>query len=499
MDSTINNSLSLKGRVLSAGYWGLLGTFSISAIRLLSSVFVARLLLPQDFAIAALAVVIMETVSRSTDFGVSAAIVREKEDSEQLTQTLFWTWIILIMITCTLVISGSQIISEFYEEKRLPRILVVMSFGMLAGGLNTVPLALLEKQIRLKEINLIRMATTFCVSLFAIFLAIASTGYWALILPSVVGSILQFPILLKLSGFQPRFFWGWHHFRRFLSFGFGVFLSRLCVFLSDNADYFVLGKYLPKPIFGQYYFAYSRSRLPYSAIAPALQAPLLAAFSKIREDPFRLREALLKVARVHFSVLAPIGLWLALLADPLIVVVFGQQWKQSIPIIQVYSLFFLFVAAGGFSGAPLLSMGKSWLLATIQLFRLLSILGALIWGVWTNQSILTISIGIVFMNLPAYILGMSYLFLKVGMRISEVWQGYRGCCLSLITSGFIFAFIRFCGWHPTEVGDTIYLLGSLTTLFIGYCAGTWLFNGDFADEILEFLKNKLNPKGAPSP
>jgi PST family polysaccharide transporter len=493
----MKNSSSLSEKILSAGSWGILGTLSDSAIRLLASIVVARLLVPEDFAVVALASVIMETVTRFTDFGVSAAIIREKENTEQLSQTLFWSWFVFIMIICLLVVSSSQLVAKFYEETRLPFILSVMAFGMVAGGLNTVPMALLEKQIKLKEINLLRMATTFCVSILAIALAMASAGYWALIIPSVIIGVLQFPILLRLSGFQPRFFWTWHQLREVLSFGTGVFFARLCVFFSDNADYFFLGKYLPKPIFGQYYFAYTRSRLPYLTIAPALQAPLLAAFSQIRDNPKRLREALIRVARVHFSVLAPIGLWLILLADPLIVTIFGQQWRPSIPIIQVYSIFFMFVAGGGFSGAPLLAMGKSWLLSALQAFRLISVLSALIWGVVTNQSILSISIAIVIMNLPAYIFGIGYIFRKVGLSLSEIWQAYRGCFLALIISGIFFTITRLCGWHPASMGNIVYLLGGLLVLFAGYFAGTWIFNSEFTNEIVGYLRTKIERKHAP--
>jgi PST family polysaccharide transporter len=493
----MDNSSSLSERILSAGSWGILGTFSNSAIRLLASIAVARLLIPEDFAVAALAGVIMETVTRFTDFGVSAAIIREKEKTEQLSQTLFWSWIGFVAIICLLVVSSSQLVAKFYEETRLPLILSVMSFGLIAAGLNTVPLALLEKQIKLKEINLLRMAATTSTSILAVAFAIASTGYWALIIPSVIIGVLQFPILLRLSGFQPRFYWTWHDLRKVLSFGTGVFLARICVFFSDNADYFFLGKYLPKSVFGQYYFAYTRSRLPYSTIAPALQAPLLAAFSQIRDNPKRLREALIRVARVHFSVLAPIGLWLTLLADPLIVTIFGQQWRPSIPIIQVYSIFFMFVAGGGFGGAPLLAMGKSWLLSALQAFRLISVLSALIWGVVTNQSILSISIAVVVMNLPAYIFMTGFIFRKVGLSLSEIWQAYRGCFLALIISGICFTITRLCGWHPASVGNIVYLLGGMLALFAGYSAGSWIFNSEFTNEIVGYLRTKFERNHAP--
>ena len=482
---------SLTRRVVAGGIWGMLGSSAQTILGLAAAIVVARHLLPADYAVMALAGAVVSLTGRIGSFGLVDAIVREREEFDDLAESVFTALVGLGLLLCGAVLAATPLLAVFYDEPRLTRALPVLLLSLYAGMLGSVPRALLQRGLRFREINLLDVIQKAVASVVGIGLAVAGFGYWALILPSLVAIGAISPALFLMAGFRPHFGFSWPRLRRCVRFSSGVFLARLLNFLGDDIDYFVLGKYLARPAYGFYYFAFTRTRMPYTLLGPAIQGPLLPAFSELRHDARRLRRAVVRVASISFSTLAPISLALAIFADPLIPFVFSDRWAPAVPLCRVFAILTLLPAAGGFSGAVLLALGRSWTVVGFNAFRLAAIGTALAWGVLGSRTALEIAVSLTAANFLTIGTTLFLLFSLIGLRGRDyvTMYGRAALCIALAVAAWGSAFAA--GLQPENLGSLLYLAAAGSLFLAAYGAATWWINRPPVDEVLPLIRERL--------
>lgn len=382
---------SLTSRVIAGGLWGLAGTLAQSVLAIASALVIARFLAPEDYAVAAISGAIVGLAARLGQIGLSETIVRERERLDAVCRASLGALGILGLVLALGVGAASPLAARFYDDSRLVAVLPLAALSLLLGMVTSVPRAILQRRFALRETNAIDVLQRTITALGGIALAALGAGFWALVIPGVTAVVLVAPLTFVLARFAPRPSFDLSPLRGALRFGSGVFAARTLTYVSNEVDYFVLGRYLPKADYGHYYFAFTRAYLPYTMIGPAVQEPLFAAFSEIGADLARMRHAVLRVARVHFFLFAPAGAALFALADPLVPLVFGPQWEASVPLCRVFALMTLLSAAGGFTGAVMFALGRSWLMSALNVVRLVAVIGALAWGVVARASVVEIA------------------------------------------------------------------------------------------------------------
>jgi PST family polysaccharide transporter len=108
--------------------------------------------------------------------------------------------------------------------------------------------------------------------------------------------------------------------------------------LNWQFDRILLGYFVTKSDLGKYTMATDLSVLPtQSLIGPAMQ-PVMAAFSRINDDPDRLRNAYLKASHFTMMLAAPACIGMSLTSDLIISVLLGSKWKETAVYLQWLSL-----------------------------------------------------------------------------------------------------------------------------------------------------------------
>lgn len=482
---------TLTERVLAGGAWGMAGITAQTGIAFLSSLVVARQLAPTDYAVMALAGALVALVSRLGQVGLAEAIVRERERLLELCHTAFWTLVALATVMALVLVVAAGPLSAFYGEPRLSTALPLLALAIGSTLVASVPRALLARELRLGELNAVDVSRSLVIAAGGVTLALSGAGWWALVLPPAVGAALSLPALAWLARYRPRAVFVPRRLRAQLRFGAGVFAARLLAYLAEDLDYLVLGRYLPRASYGLYYFAYVRARQPYLAVAPALQAPLFAAFSEVRGEPARLARAVVRVARVHFAVLAPLALALALLADPAIPFVFGRQWQPTTPLVRVFALMAVMSAAGGFSGAALLAVGRPWAMVGLNLLRCAAVAGVLGWGVATGRSALAIAGALAATNALAVAFNLTVLWRVLRLGLAAAWRVYGRSlgCLALAAAAWLGA--GRVGLRPDVLAAPVYLGFAGALLATVYLGGLCWMNRPLAEELWPWLRARL--------
>jgi PST family polysaccharide transporter len=108
-------------------------------------------------------------------------------------------------------------------------------------------------------------------------------------------------------------------------------------------------------------------------------------FSRLQENPERMRRAFYKVTQYTSLLSIPVFIGLAILAPELVPALFGEQWLPSVPVMQVLSLIGILQSVLAFNGSVIKASGKpSWHFGILFLTSLCSVVGFLIavrWGI----------------------------------------------------------------------------------------------------------------------
>jgi PST family polysaccharide transporter len=149
----------LKRRTIRAGAAKMCAQAANFAIRLGSTIVLARLLDPKDYGLVAMVTAITGILASLRDFGLSSASVQRVTINKEQTSTLFWINLLLGGFLTIAVLSLGPALSSFYHEPRLIGITSVLAIGFLINGAGAQHSALLQRELRFTSLAFIDLSS----------------------------------------------------------------------------------------------------------------------------------------------------------------------------------------------------------------------------------------------------------------------------------------------------------------------------------------------------
>ncbi len=130
---------------------------------------------------------------------------------------------------------------------------------------------------------------------------------------------------------------------------------------TRNLDNFLIGWKMGAGPLGLYSRAYSLLIVPLSNVTRVIAQVAFPSFSKIQDDHGRVRRGYLKASRLVALITFPMMMGLVVTAEPFVLTVFGDQWVEMIPLVQVFGLAGVVESVSKLNGTIYLSQGKAGL------------------------------------------------------------------------------------------------------------------------------------------
>jgi PST family polysaccharide transporter len=248
-------------------------------------------------------------------------------------------------------------IAGFYHEPRLFWIASILAVGFLFNAAGVQHSAILQRQMRFTALAVINTISLVVSAAFAIGMAKAGYGYWALVVmtiaPPLITTIGLWVATAWIPG-RPRRQVG---IRSMMHFGGMITLTSLVVYVAYNLEKVLLGRFWGAEAIGLYGRAYQLANIPTDNLNGAVGEVAFSALSRVKDDASRLRSYFLKGYSLVIGMTLPITLACALFADDLILVVLGAQWKDAAVIFRLLSPTILIFALINPLGWLLFSLG----------------------------------------------------------------------------------------------------------------------------------------------
>jgi PST family polysaccharide transporter len=128
--------------------------------------------------------------------------------------------------------------------------------------------------------------------------------------------------------------------------------------MSQQAVNLLIGSLFGTGVLGYYNVAWRMVQLLCSLTSSAVYHVGFSAFSRLQEDRAAVTRAMLQATRLSCLVGFPLAAGMALLAGPLITVVFGHKWSASVPLLVILALDLIHAFYAMFYAACYRAMGR---------------------------------------------------------------------------------------------------------------------------------------------
>ena len=325
------------------------------------TVFMARFLAPDDFGLMAMVWIVIGLAQMYTDLGISAAIIHKQQTTKEQLSSLYWLNIFAGLAVFGIMWLLTPWIPLFFREPRLPPLLKAVAVVFIITPIGAQFEILLQKELSFRLLAIQEIISSIGCTVVAVVLAVAGFGVWALVISFLVQLSLKALLLARIGfvRFRPAF-----HFRRsdlkgYIGFGFYQLGERSINFLSQRIDQILIGPLLGVRALGFYSFAFNMTGKPIWRINPILNRVAFPLFSKVQDEPDRLKRGYMKLIRLVTTINAPLLLGLAAVAPLLVPSVLGAKWTESIPLIQVMCLVSLLRCISNPIGSLQLAKGRA--------------------------------------------------------------------------------------------------------------------------------------------
>lgn len=335
--------LSLLNTVLSRA-----GTF-------LLGVLLARLFVPEQFGVYAAALVVQQLLLTVNDLGAAAALVRRptaagessggvageptdrgpttdgaRPDSIDAMLPTAWTlsllWSAVGAVICLLSAGG---LAGILGSPAATDLIRVMSVTLILDGLASVPAAVLTRELRQAR-RLAADVSGMALNLtLTALLAIGGLGPWALVIGNVCGTAVTAVLVMALAGVWPRLGFDRRYGAEITRCGATMLGASILFVIVQATPQSVTGSLLGASALGFFYLASNMANWPAVLVSVTVERVALATFSRARDAGRDLSSAVAAVLGLVCAVVLPGGVALAVLAGPLVEVVYGSRWSPA--------------------------------------------------------------------------------------------------------------------------------------------------------------------------
>jgi O-antigen/teichoic acid export membrane protein len=338
--------------------WSAAGRWLSQVLRWAATVLTARLLLPEDYGIAGIAMLVVGLMQYFAEFGFGAAIVQHRSLPESTVRQIGGAAVMISLALALLMVAVTPLITSFYDQPALGALLPVLSVKLVIDGWAVVPRSVLARDLQFKKLSLLEGVESAIMAAATVGTAWLTRSYWAFVAGSLVSGAFFTVAATSLSRIGPSWPRAFSEIRPQVKFGVNLVISRVAWYAYTNADFAIVGKVMNAAVLGLYSFAWNIASVPAEKLSGLVLRVAPSILSAVRTDTVEMRRYYLMMVRGVALVAFPVAVGLALVSRELVDAVFGQRWEGAVVSLQLLALFFGVRAIATLAPVVMIASGK---------------------------------------------------------------------------------------------------------------------------------------------
>lgn len=430
---------NLKSKAVKGVAWSATDNVLKYVVNFVITIILARLLSPEDYGLIGLISIFSSICTALIEGGFSSALIRKKDATEDDFNTVFIVNLGMSSLLYGVMFLSAPIIADFFNRQELIALTRVSTLSLIIGALAMTQNVRLTKRLDFKSQTKITFIASICGGGIGIAMALAGFGVWAIVGQYLSLQIVKTVLLWFVNKWIPRFTFSVTSFKELFGFGWKLLVSTLIDTGWKEVYQVVIGKCYTPATLGYFTRAKSFAELFSSNLTGVVSRVSYPTLSQIQDDKVRLKSAYKQVIKTTMFVTFIFMLGLAAIAKPLILVVIGEKWLPSVPMLQIICFQMMLYPLNAINLNMLQVQGRSDLFLKLEIIKKIILIGPILLGVFVG--IYWMLIGSVITGFISYFLNSYYsgrfLCYSIKEQVKDILPSF---CLSLAVSAVIFLF-----------------------------------------------------------
>jgi lipopolysaccharide exporter len=345
-------------------------------IGFVSTLILARLLVPEDFGIVAMASIVVGLADVLLDMGVNITLIQNRNATQDDYNAAWTLRLIQSGLAALLVLAAAEPAAEYFRDPRVASVIQVLALSLLLSGCENIGVVNFQKKMEFGvefRFVFIKRITGFLITMI---MAWHLHSYWALVIGSLGGRVMGVGLSYAMHPMRPRL--SFTRMKSMLSLSTWNLLRGIAGFLNENLHRFVVGGRESTAIMGGYALGCDIAALPSTELLSPLSRVLFPMFVELRDDREKLKRGFLLALGIQTLVGIPAGTGLAVVASELVLALLGEKWIAAVPFVQIMGAVNIIIAIAVSGGYVLLALGRAKIMAysswmSVLLFTVLAV------------------------------------------------------------------------------------------------------------------------------
>src|SRR3954468_15716096 len=194
----------MRGRVVRGLGWVGAAQVVLQITRSIGAIAIARLLTPDEYGLAMLALVFSSLVLVFSDMAFGAALVQRPTITDADKNTAFWITMVSGVLFTVLGVVLSGPVASLYGEPTVAPLLMALSASFIISALASTQQSLLLREMAFKKTETLGIVAAMGGMIGAVVLATMGAGAWAIIVQQLITAAISSLLLWRASSWRPR-------------------------------------------------------------------------------------------------------------------------------------------------------------------------------------------------------------------------------------------------------------------------------------------------------
>lgn len=334
---------ALARRVRSAVFWRSGSQFAAQAVMWSATFLVIRRLDPSDYGLFAMTQIVLALMGLMNGYSFTGALVQSESIDPTRVRQVFGALILMNFGLAAGQVLLAPAAAAYFRQPLVADLLRVQAVLHLFTPFIMMPQALLSRDIDFRTQARVNFAAASLAAVAGPACAYAGLGVWTLVIAPIVLFGTRAAGLALLGRWLIRPSFDFRGAGAVFGFGGAILVSELLWFVQTQADVFIAGRRLDAHTLGVYTTSLFLSQILVNKFVPALNEVAFPAYARMQSDPDAVARAFAKAVRIILIAAMPFCLGMSVTAEPLVLTVLGDKWRQAIPVVRILGLAMPFV------------------------------------------------------------------------------------------------------------------------------------------------------------
>ncbi len=371
------------GRKMRGGLaWSTVGYGVSRMSTLITTIILAHILVPSQFGLVAAAVVYLSLIELGGDLGMNATVVYEQEHHDHSRLHVAFTLnLIFSMGLAAVGVLLAPLVADLFGFGAHAALFRLAPLSLVFSAFGNIHDALLLREMDFRQRIKPMMVKSLVRSVVSIVLALKGFGAYSLVLGMLAGSASWSVAQWWITSYRPRLSLDRAIARSMAAYGGASAALEVLAVIGARVDQIVVGRILGATALGLYTIAY---RIPETAIDTVSWTVSVVAFPGLAHlrtsEEKGMGSAALSVLRFQALYALPVAGGLAVLASPLIVVLFGANWRAAGAVMSAVCVMSGLAAIVAPLGDVFKALGRQRTLVILALLQFPVYIGLMVWA-----------------------------------------------------------------------------------------------------------------------